>query len=93
MVGGWLDLAPKDAVADHHVEQHKGEDEDALAPKHESEAEARRRGFLDRDRERDHARPERDGQSAQRRRENQPSCRMELRPGDCERAPPPRMPR
>jgi hypothetical protein len=71
MVGGWLDLARKDAVADLCIEQHRREDEDALPPKREGEAGMRCRGFLDHDRQRDHVGPERDGQSAERCRENQ----------------------
>src|SRR5499427_5550391 len=64
-------LSPENAVADDGVEQHQREDEQALAPKHEGEAGVRRRGFLDRDRERDHVGPERDRQRAKRRRKDE----------------------
>src|ERR1700756_60215 len=66
-----FDLASEDAVADDGVEQHQRENEETLAPKHEGETGMWRRRFLDRDRERDHVRPERDRQCAERRRENQ----------------------
>src|SRR5262249_21933111 len=64
-------LAPEDAVTDDRVEQHQREYEETLAPEHEGENGMRCRSFLDRDRERDHVRPERDGQSAERGGENQ----------------------
>src|SRR5690348_7968085 len=67
----WFDLASEDAVADDGVEQHQREDEETLAPKHEGETGMGCRGVLDRDRERDHVRPERDRQSAERRREDE----------------------
>src|SRR5215831_9649087 len=66
----WSDLASKDAVADHSVEQHQREDEQALAPEHEGETGMRCGGFLDRDRERDHVGPERDCESAEGESEN-----------------------
>src|SRR6516225_7766837 len=71
MVTGWPDLAPEDAVADHGVKQHQWEDEETLSPEHEGETGMGRCGFFDRDRERDHVGPERDRQSAERRREDQ----------------------
>src|SRR5205823_13597615 len=64
-------LSSEDGVADDRIEQHQREDEEPLAPEHEGEAGMRRRSFLDRDRERDHVRPERDCQSAERGRENE----------------------
>src|SRR6516162_9898077 len=62
----WFDLAPKDAVADDGVDQHQREDEEACSPEHEGETGMGCCGFVDRDRERDHVRPERDRQRAER---------------------------
>src|SRR5262249_20921758 len=64
-------LSSKDGVADDGVDQHQREDDDARAPEHESQTGMGCGGFLDRDRERDHVRPERNGQGAERSRENQ----------------------
>src|SRR5207248_8482526 len=67
----WFDLASEDAVADNGVDQHQREDEETLAPEHEGESGMGRRRFFDRDRERDHVRPEGDRQCAERGRENE----------------------
>src|SRR5438128_1745821 len=63
------DLSPEDGVAYHRVEQHQRKNENTSSPEHEGETGMRRRRVLDRDRERDHVRPERDRQGAERRRE------------------------
>src|SRR5271163_2490364 len=65
------DLASEDRVADRGVEQHQWEDEEARAPEHEGQTGMWRWRFFDRDRERDHVRPERDPQRAERGRENE----------------------
>src|SRR6516165_6123806 len=71
MPGRWFNFSSEDAVADDGVKQHQREDEETRTPEHEGEAGMRCRGFLDRDRERDHVGPERNRESAERRRENQ----------------------
>src|SRR5438093_10668046 len=71
VVGGWPDLAAKDAIADYRVDQHQREYEETLAPEHEGEAGMGCGGFLNGDRERNHVGPERDRQGAERSRENQ----------------------
>src|SRR5260370_580981 len=37
VAGGWPDLSSEDRVADHRVEQHEREDDDARSPEHEGE--------------------------------------------------------
>src|SRR5208282_2501036 len=53
------------------VDQHQRKDENTSSPKHEGETGMGCRSVLDRDRERDHVRPERYRQGAERRRENE----------------------
>ncbi len=69
VLGHGCDFAPEDSVADDRVEQHQ-RDEQALAPEHERKTRSRRRRFVDGEDERDHVRPERDGQGGEGRQED-----------------------
>src|SRR6516165_8888278 len=59
------DLSSEHAVANRGVDQHEREHEQAFAPEHEGKARMRSGGFLDGDGERNHIRPERDGERAE----------------------------
>src|SRR5271170_527290 len=64
------DLASEDAQADRGVDQHQREYEEPLSPEHEGKAGVGRRGLVDRDRERNHVRPERDRERGERSSED-----------------------
>src|SRR5271168_4659459 len=64
------DLASEDAQADCGIDQHKREYEEPLSPEHEDKAGVGRRGLVDRDRERNHVRPERDRERGERSSED-----------------------
>ena len=71
MLGLGCDFASEDAVADERVEQHERKDEKPLPPEHECKTGVRRCRFVDGKDEGDHVRPERDGEGAKGRQEDQ----------------------
>ena len=65
------DFTSEDSVADDRVEEHERKDEKAFSPEHEYKTGMRRCRFVDGEDEGDHVRPERNGQGAKGRQEDQ----------------------